>query len=495
MKLINVDSLDIEEFFGKTPPYAILSHTWGDEEVTYQEWRDVRCNIIHKAGYKKILGARAKARKEGIRYLWCDTSCIDKTNSAELSEAINSMFAWYRTSQVCYAYLADVPPLSLSEIYSSDSHAFGRSRWFTRGWTLQELIAPPKVLFYAQDWTLIGPSTELASSIAKVCHIDETVFTSKTTLQSYSIANRMSWAAGRQTSRVEDEAYCLLGIFDIHMPLLYGEGPNAFRRLQEEIMKVNTDLSILVWTLPAEDDDFHNKEGWLPILAPSPAAFKHSGTIVPTERVVESTMSNRGLSLNMPLIRSSVPDLCYGLLPCWDRAQSDARGIMDGIWIPLSISRSNLSTGRYLFRPRVSTTWMCLSTIDATYHALRCASPVWIVENRFTQQYETLHPDFIDAAVESVPAPGRAAVMFLAPDYPGPNAFGWSGAYDYNLNNKWTCEPRLVTSVQSSDKGLAETSCCASHSAGLTSHLPGPSSPALLLNTANPARQRRSGAT
>ncbi|KAI1113282.1 HET-domain-containing protein [Nemania sp. NC0429] len=224
MRLINTQTQELTEFFHNVPPYAILSHTWEKEEVTFQEYvlatgPEARrhTHIRRKAGFSKIIGACQRARHDGLKYLWCDTNCIDKSSSAELSEAINSMYAWYRDSVVCYAFLTDV---------DGSPGSFEKSRWFTRGWTLQELIAPMKVVFFDARWRVLGDRKDLADAISK----------------------RMSWAADRQTSRQEDVAYSLLGIFEINMPLLYGEGNNAFIRLQKEIIRLSDDQSILCWT-------------------------------------------------------------------------------------------------------------------------------------------------------------------------------------------------------------------------------------------------------
>ncbi|RYP01527.1 hypothetical protein DL764_006193 [Monosporascus ibericus] len=167
--------------------------------------------------------------------------CIDKASSAELTEAINSMFRWYRNAEICYAYLSDIP--SAKRIHQK----LERSRWFTRGWTLQELIAPAEVVFYSMDWDHVGTKSELSASISSITKIDASFLDSKN-LMSASVAQRMSWAAHRETSRPEDIAYCLLGIFDINMPLIYGEGMKAFQRLQEEIIEsYPMDYSFFAW--------------------------------------------------------------------------------------------------------------------------------------------------------------------------------------------------------------------------------------------------------
>ncbi|RYP37989.1 hypothetical protein DL767_002717 [Monosporascus sp. MG133] len=274
MRLINVSNGELKEVFPeRAPPYAILSHVWDDDkEVTFQEWarRDTDEAVRRKSGYQKIVGACQQAINDKLEWLWCDTNCIDKTSSAELTEAINSMFAWYTNSQVCYAYLEDVDFRSTRVTRSSGSTAgvlnknaeenspdsvdtedvhplIEKSRWFTRGWTLQELLAPSREVFFAKDWTALGDRNQLSRSISDITGIHIGALRDRSTIWQYSVAQRMSWAADRETTRPEDVAYCLLGIFNIHMPMLYGEGIDAFQRLQRAIIKITDDQSILAW--------------------------------------------------------------------------------------------------------------------------------------------------------------------------------------------------------------------------------------------------------
>ncbi|KAI0690924.1 hypothetical protein C8T65DRAFT_745633 [Cerioporus squamosus] len=193
---------------------------------------------------EKIRRACDVAHAHGYQYIWIDSCCIDKTSSAELSEAINSMFTWYQNASVCYAFLADVPSEQNPRAKNSD---FGRSRWFTRGWTLQELIAPRSVVFLSKDWQIIGTKTTLANTIEAITTIPFSVLTFHIPLHDVSVAQRMSWASERKTTRVEDEAYSLMGIFDINMPTLYGEGQRAFNRLQEEILTRIPDQTLFTW--------------------------------------------------------------------------------------------------------------------------------------------------------------------------------------------------------------------------------------------------------
>ncbi|KAK3300585.1 heterokaryon incompatibility protein-domain-containing protein [Chaetomium fimeti] len=250
MRLLNVHTRTIGEFLSDSEVvrYAILSHTWAEEEVTYEDFQTLSADALRaKKGYAKVVDCCWQAMADGYNWVWVDTCCIDKRSSAELSEAINSMFRWYQNAAVCYAYLADVPSQVDRDPFSLDDH-LARARWFTRGWTLQELLAPKDVVFYGRDWEKIGDKLSLSKNITEITGICRSDLRSFSSSSPRSVAARMSWAAKRETSRTEDIAYCLLGIFGVNMPLLYGEGKKAFRRLQEEIMKAYpTDHTLFAW--------------------------------------------------------------------------------------------------------------------------------------------------------------------------------------------------------------------------------------------------------
>jgi hypothetical protein len=222
------------------PRYAILSHTWGadTEEVTFRDLMNGTGR--DKSGYKKICFCGEQARRDSLQYFWVDTCCIDKASSAELAKAINSMFRWYRNATKCYVYLSDV---STSEHGPVDpslqpwQSAFQESRWFTRGWTLQELIAPLSVEFFCSNGIRLGDKKSLERQLYEITQIAVPALQG-TSLSEFSEEDRMSWTANRQTKHEEDRAYSLLGIFNIFMPLIYGEGAEkAFGRLREEIYK------------------------------------------------------------------------------------------------------------------------------------------------------------------------------------------------------------------------------------------------------------------
>ncbi|KAL8389066.1 hypothetical protein RB595_008813 [Gaeumannomyces hyphopodioides] len=274
MRLINVQTMQLEEFMVDPPPYAILSHTWGAEEVTFADFNHADPLVRErKAGWRKIENTCRLSREDqySYQYAWIDTCCIDKSSSAELSEAINSMYAWYAGSQVCYAYLEDVPPQTPNLDSSDDwfssrpqlwawetydfgvKSAFAGSRWFRRGWTLQELVAPGRVHFYDQKWGPIASRRQIPPDLSLITGIPQAVLQGGANILHYPVGARISWAADRQTTRPEDLAYSLLGLLDINMPLLYGEGSRAFLRLQEEILRQHEDDTLFLWCSPPAD--------------------------------------------------------------------------------------------------------------------------------------------------------------------------------------------------------------------------------------------------
>lgn len=241
MRLLDVRTLEVKEWGPSPPRYAILSHRWGDEELSFQDMHTDRAPSMK--GYSKILGLCRKAAELGLEHAWIDTCCIDKTSSAELSEAINSMYAWYSQAHVCFTYMEDV---NGAEDPTFQNSSFRRSVWFTRGWTLQELIAPMHLTFFGRDWTEIGTKKSLSKLIEQITTIDHSVLV-RHERSEISVAKRMSWAANRETTREEDRAYSLMGLFGVNMSPIYGEGSKAFTRLQHEIMRVSNDHSIFAW--------------------------------------------------------------------------------------------------------------------------------------------------------------------------------------------------------------------------------------------------------
>jgi len=353
MRLINVGTLEMKEFFDSNAPnYAILSHTWGDQEVSFADWQAIASlpellaarpsaeddaytalqrrkvdALKQREGYQKIIRfCEAVSNNTGSYspgWAWIDTCCIDKTSSSELSEAINSMFRWYQNASICYAYLADVPcdlarPIQIA--------ALQPSRWFARGWTLQELLAPREVVFFDKGWDRIGSKSDpaLGSHIQEITGIQPDYLRHNRTLSDASISNRMSWASKRETTRSEDMAYCLLGIFDVHMPLLYGEGQHAFTRLQEEILKSSTDHTIFSWgfDLPIIETSsaykYRSTNGFDSLLAPTPAYFAGASELRDFGQETHDSfqMTNKGLKIMLKILRcgNHYPPLYFATL-------------------------------------------------------------------------------------------------------------------------------------------------------------------------------------
>lgn len=224
-----------------TPPlYAILSHTWIEgQEVTYNDLMDGTGG--KKSGYNKIRFCSDRAAADGHEYLWIDTCCINKSDSQELSTAINSMFHWYKGAATCYVYLSDVSlaheVANAKDLPTESLKAFRRSRWFTRGWTLQELLAPATVVFFCKQGRRLGDKKSLEQEIHEITQIPVSALRGSS-LDAFSVEDRIGWAAKRTTTLKEDKVYCLLGIFGIFLPLIYGEGKvYAELRLREEIQQ------------------------------------------------------------------------------------------------------------------------------------------------------------------------------------------------------------------------------------------------------------------
>ena len=245
MWLLDTEHYSLRRFDKPPARYAILSHVWrhsaNEPEQTFSDIRSIRSS---KNLSGKLRHCCKHARRQGIHWVWVDTCCIDRTNSVEISESINRMFEWYSNATVCYAFLYDV---KASENPAELGSSFRQSKWFTRAWTLPELLAPRNMVFFASDWTTLGTKAFLVDILADITGIDVDVLTFCVPLSSVAVATRMSWAAKRQARHQEDLSYSLLGIFNIKMPTVYGEGDRAFRRLQEEIMRTCSDQTLYTW--------------------------------------------------------------------------------------------------------------------------------------------------------------------------------------------------------------------------------------------------------
>ncbi|KAI6142632.1 heterokaryon incompatibility protein-domain-containing protein [Pisolithus tinctorius] len=409
----------LESLNFKNTKYAILSHRW-EMEVDYDEMTGLmkmddqdRDEIRQRKGYRKIIKSCEQALKDGYAWLWVDTCCIDKRSSAELSEAINSMYRWYRNAQRCYVYLNDVDGLAFpaEQDFSRFDKFHGWPEWFSRGWTLQELIAPREVEFFNKSWMSIGTKQDLTSTLQIITRIPEKVLRDGQVLRSTGsserpgVAHIMSWAADRKTRRVEDRAYSLMGLFGVNMPMLYGEGSKAFQRLQLEIIRASSDRSIFAW----------NPKGCLgnygSVLAEDPNCFRgchdienivdhnefadelkeyirENGLDVDTHHGQGKLLSlrsgaasiqlsifnvtNVGIQVWLPIIpdRDDSKSVFKAVLPCLD---------CDGNLITIDLESCGLSSSRCLGASRIRNTWPEFTSLylayaqdaEESYHDLR----------------------------------------------------------------------------------------------------------------------------
>lgn len=321
--------------------YAILSHTWdGDDEISFQDIQNIE-KVRMKSGLNKIEKTCEIAKARHLRHAWVDTCCIDKTSSAELSEAINSMFSWYRDSKICYVYLSDFEPLpfTLTEVerLQETGARLDKCRWFTRGWTLQELIAPRAIEFFDRDWNFIGGKEDLIPYLSRITNIDDSVLTDSSGLQRVPVARKMSWASGRETTRLEDRAYSLLGLFDIHMPLIYGEGFKSFIRLQQQIATENNDLSLFAWSDPQT-----SCSSFSGILATSPDQFSHCSSLRmhtdQFETIRELAITNSGLRMKKSLLCAD-PDVHGAYLLGLNCVECSVRTNQERKWLAIRLTK------------------------------------------------------------------------------------------------------------------------------------------------------------
>ena len=409
------------EFFAEfldhdIPRYAILSHCWGKEEVTFvdlqyvessrlqtknfdapdQFWRWKVDRTIQKEGYAKIWHACKQADLDDLEYVWIDTCCIDQNSSAELQEAINSMYSWYAGARLCYIHLNDVGP-DCPFLRDGDPVVhywllmFQRSKWFTRGWTLQELLAPQDLRFYSASWELVGTLHSLVTTISKVTRINVDTLMHVENLSSASVSERMSWAAGRKTTRIEDRAYSLLGIFNINIPLLYGEKEKSFQRLQEEIIRTIPDHTILAWQPPTAG--YENRPTHL--LASSPDDFADGDMFKPNldSRREIFEMTNLGLRLTVEFPEGRHNSI--GILHCRRTDREERQGLI------LSLDLTGTAANN-LYVKRSS---LVDVSKDALTSALSAPITIFRAEKHplFTVTIRRPPPDFITVFVQVQP--------------------------------------------------------------------------------------------
>jgi tetratricopeptide (TPR) repeat protein len=250
MRLLHSDALGrliLTDFRGKPiPPYAILSHRWSDSETLIEDISNG--NYKEKEdGYRKLKFCAEQAAQDGLQYFWIDTCCIDRWDNNERSKAINSMFQWYRNAVRCYVFLSDVSLSAVTEmaVCSDWEASFRASDWFTRGWTLQELIAPVSVEFFSREGQRIGDKASLDQLLHEITDIPLAALRN-CPLDQFSTSERRRWVENRRTTEEEDIVYCLLGLLGVSMPATYGEGmESALRRLQAEVEETGNAPSII----------------------------------------------------------------------------------------------------------------------------------------------------------------------------------------------------------------------------------------------------------
>ena len=316
MRFINTRTLKFEyipdsQLDLENNKYAILSHRWSatpTDEISFADINESK-DPSQKKGFPKLRGFCNLASKLGYHYGWDDTCCINKGDSSEMSEAINSMYAWYQRSSICVVYLEDVPTKS-----------FVSSEWFDRGWTLQELIGPATANFYDRDWNLIGTKSSLSTELSNKTGIPNAILSHAASPSTCSIAQRMSWAAHRKTTRIEDRAYSLLGIFGVNMPQIYGEREAAFLRLQRAIIQQSKDESIFAWSM----GESNNKQSYTGLFGPSPSSFSDCSDVIMTRGSQGFAEKNGELTITLETFPYSMET--YGaILNCTRKGNPDER--------------------------------------------------------------------------------------------------------------------------------------------------------------------------
>ncbi|KAE8150732.1 hypothetical protein BDV25DRAFT_139562 [Aspergillus avenaceus] len=402
MRLINTETFLLEEFFDEVPQYAILSHIWGNDKEEVSS-RDVMNDRREKAGWFKLESCCNRALKDGLKYAWVDTCCVDNTNSVELGEAINCMFRWYRNAASLWSQLSS-------------------SRWFQSGWTLQELLAPRNIVFYDSEWHAIGSKTQLSSTIAKITGIPRPFLLGISHLTDASIAQRMSWASKRQTKRKEGIAYCLLGLFGVMMPIIHGEGEQAFARLQRQITESTNDDSIFAWGLGLPESEEDDSEGEISagVFASSPADFANCGHIAQRNEYTASTtpftIDGGCVRINLPL-HTTTAGRVFGLLNC-----GPERNSKEVVGIPLrhmsnepSAQPLNIRTGRQKRKNRAKyQDWFYIEdTIEAGLELIEVEP-----ESRWRRDYS-----LIETANDSVDDIAQETWARFRPDEEGSSDF------------------------------------------------------------------------
>ncbi|KAK7955888.1 uncharacterized protein PG986_005110 [Apiospora aurea] len=450
MRLIDVKTLRLHEFYDErlVPKYAILSHTWSSEEVPLQEYEQLLAGepgadaTCAKQGYRKIVAACKAADELGLRWCWADTCCIDKKSSAELTEAINSMFKWYLQADFCLAYLDDLDVMTEEQHRRGEEPLMESCRWFTRGWCLQELIAPSNLIFYDREWNAVAYKSDIQEFLSKITGINQRVLEDPTRLSTIPVACRLAWASQRETTRVEDQAYCLLGLFDINMPLLYGEGTKAFLRLQQEILRQDGDLSLFAW-----QPDAGQHETYMDMFAPSPAQFASSfDTCSKSEGNFHTrnvcSVTSRGIQIAKPIAvlgasNDPTTSSCYCIpLGCYSKSlgpwilklQMVGPGVYvrmrqsGGFWLQVSLDDwDRLDIGDIFVLP--TTPHTAIRSIQSYHRGSICFNPMDLRTTRFTEPRPVEAFDFANHRFLTRDLPNFRAYMKFVPEAAREDAF------------------------------------------------------------------------
>ncbi|KAI5866564.1 HET-domain-containing protein [Durotheca rogersii] len=376
MWLLNTTTLTLEFFTStKAPPhpYVILSHVWETDEVLFEQVQESQPAIQTKKGWLKVKRFCALALDHGFAYAWVDTCCIDKRSSVELSEALNSMYKYYYDAAVCYIYLADVPSCVPTGSNSSNAAipatreqllaSVRASRWFSRGWTLQELLVPSRRSFWTADWIEIEGGDDLLNVLAEASAINQEMLQDRDLLPEFCIAERMKWASKRETTREEDIAYCLMGIFNVSMPILYGEGAvGAFKRLQTEIIRNSFDMTIFAWRA-----DYANSG----CLARSPADF---ASIPPLDLLLPSdtsfSMTSMGLALRTRVSEMSSHLVVNRKLPGNPQLPDDM--LFAAVWCDVEVRSGEWQVPMVLLEPVLDSSFHVNGQTCQGYRRIRC---------------------------------------------------------------------------------------------------------------------------
>ena len=415
------------------PRYAILSHTWGNDEVTYRDIQRLDDRVRSTSGYRKIRGTCDLARRRGFEYVWLDTCCIDKTSSAELSEAINSMYQWYHLAEVCFVYLSD----SFSDAQGSQDQrkALQPSRWFFRGWTLQELLAPPEVEFYTQKWAFIGSKHDLRLEISAITGIPIRVLEGAS-LKRFGVAEKMSWASRRRTTRLEDAAYCLLGLFGINMPLLYGEGSRAFARLQEEILCRTQDHTLFTPNLRLRHRLWHQ----------SPSVFESHTVPFQGPWIKPSEITSKGVRLELPAYKRT--DCYFFALDCKSGHDNENKELQDRqVWMKVNKhSYEEIPSNE----PQTS--------VLVRAYQLTCAAPAALKECALTVLYIGIMPDLPQSRV------GETVQILIDAELPDYHFVTGLPRHVWDVTGPrkrifWTSS-RSINRVKTTAETVGQTFCC-----------------------------------